>query len=191
MKKTLALLVVLALAMAVSGCSTLGSLFASEKNKTTTTYPDGRVVVEEKSDEAVFYDAQKDMAAKSKKPIFELEAHEGQTIQLMGVKKLTVWGPDAARGFRLAAYQPSWLQAVKALGPLGVTLGSLYIQGMWQTELAKVITAGAKGVEYNNSFNPTEGSGVTLTKGDASPGTATTTKQPPATVVVAPVVGGE
>ena len=191
MKKILALLVVASLALAVSGCSTLGSIFASEKNKVTTTYPDGRVVVEEKSDEAVFYGTQERVATKSKKPIFELEAHPGQTIQLLGVKKLTVWGPEAARGYRLAAYQPGWLQGLKALGPFGVTLGSLYLQGMWQTELAKVITAGAKGVEYNNSFNPTEGSGVVQTTGKNSPGTATPTKQPPATVVVAPVVSEE
>jgi len=121
---------VLLLALAVSGC-------ASKLNKITTSYPGGQTVIQEISDEALYYQVQTQMAA-ARKPILVMEAKPGERIELKGVKRLVVWGYAGDRG-RMRAYEHPWAKAVREWGGIVGMLGGIYVGGYWANQLADTV----------------------------------------------------
>jgi hypothetical protein len=84
-------------ALAVSACSTAPPKVPEGGSYSKTIRPDKSVVEEYRSSYAVQAEDLKDARAQQK-PIFELEALDGQTIELRGVKRLAVYQPGGGAG---------------------------------------------------------------------------------------------
>jgi hypothetical protein len=94
MKTTSKFLVAIAAALAIAGCATKGKV-PEGGSYVKRTLPDKTVVEEYRTSYAIQAEDMKD-ARSSVKPIFELEAIDGQTITLSGVKRMAVYAPSSA-----------------------------------------------------------------------------------------------
>jgi hypothetical protein len=86
-------LVAIAAALAIAGCATKGKV-PEGGSYVKRTLPDKTVVEEYRTSYAIQSEDMKD-ARSSVKPIFELEAIDGQTITLSGVKRMAVYAPSS------------------------------------------------------------------------------------------------
>ena len=123
------------------------------------------------SAEDAFYTAQAEIQ-KARKPLFVMEAIEGQTISLTGVKRFEVWAPDG-QGGRLQTYEhPHSKNIGRAInGFMG--LGQI-VAGAWGINEIVKSAVGSAGhntnTAYTGSFNASgQGSGVVMGSGTVSP----------------------
>lgn len=146
--KRLALLLILLFIALGQGCSWIQP---EAENQVAVMLPNGKVVTHQLTDEAMYYHATVQKAL-ARRPILTMEAKEGETIELRGVKNLVVWGYDDSRG-QMPAYTHPWAMAFREWGGLvgNVANTGLLLWGI--NEVAGTI-GGAAGTHINHSFNP-------------------------------------
>jgi hypothetical protein len=75
------------------------------------------------------------------KPIFNMTAHEGQTIQLSGVKSISVWAPETGRGnsgLQAPVQRKSaFVEGLAAVGQFSKDVGSWFVPAWMFTEQNK------------------------------------------------------
>jgi len=85
---------------------------------------------------------------KEQKPIFLMEAHEGQTIQLLGVKTFAVY--DQSQQTNVTPYKKSYHPAWSILGSAVQVALPIYAQGYSMYKLAEVVGKSA-GSNWSNT----------------------------------------
>ena len=163
-KRYLAVAFILVLALFSAACGS--------KNTITTTYkPDGsKVVVQELSDEAMFFDKQAS-AIENRKPVAEMIAQEGKTIELKGVKEFRVWGFDPQRG-KIDQYENQWVKLLREWMPVAVGgATSVLVPYLSGQAYASVLEAagGLVGPGITNSFNNSGANSPTTYDGNSTP----------------------
>ena len=120
---------------------------------------DGKVLtVEHKiSDEGIWYQRQADMA-KLRKPILVLEAYDGKDINLVGVKRLEVWGSDG-NVTNLKIYESQWAKMWREWGGIAGMLGGIYVGGQVAVDLADTVGKHAgRNIAVGGDYNQGDGS---------------------------------
>lgn len=139
-------------------------------------------------DREAYYQAQL-AAIQAQKPLLELEAHEGQMIELRGVKRLVVSAPPSGGG-QIQPLKDEWANvAINGVGVLGMAAG-IYVAGEAAVSLADTV-----GKHAGHSLTVSgAGAGGVIGNGVAIPQTATPTVvnpvivEQPEPVIVNPVV---
>ncbi len=102
------------------------------------------------SDKQAYLNAQIS-ALEKQKPLWELEAQEGQNIELKGVKKIAVYAQGGGAG-QIRALSSDWAPVVReGLGLLGM-VGGIYFGGEQAVKLVEAVGKSA-GAQISGSFN--------------------------------------
>ena len=154
----------LILAVITAGCSSTST--------TTTVKPDGTKITEKITDEKAFYDAHVAKLAK-RKPVLEIEAKDGESIKLDGVKRLVVWGHPGSQGAGIPQHVSEAWKTVREWGGIaGTVVGTIGNTWLTYRGIDNIISSlGAVSgthTNINNSFNPT-GANSPPTYGNSTP----------------------